>query len=138
MHKAEAVYTEGNTQIVFIDTPGLATAKENKTYKLVETFRKDPQTSATEADVIGIIQDVTNIHTRQKIENFVVDYINKKRDDTKLLLILNKVDKLKKKEVLLDLVRLLTNNEKYPKFDDTFMVSALVGDGVDDLRVIRN
>ncbi|CAL7947375.1 unnamed protein product [Xylocopa violacea] len=103
MHKAEAIYTEGDTQIVFMDTPGLATSKEMKTYNLLKTFKTDPE-------------------------------ISTKRDDAQLLLILNKVDRLKKKAALLDLVRILTQNEKYPKFDDIFMVSALTGDGVNDLR----
>lgn len=136
MHKAEAIYTEGNTQIIFMDTPGLVLSNEIKTYKLLKTFSEDPKNAITNADVIGIIQDVTNVYTRYKFENFVLNYIKNKMEDTSLLMIFNKVDKLKKKEVLLDLTRILTNNNNYPKFDDIFMISALNGDGVDDLRVI--
>lgn len=136
MHKAEAIYTEGNTQIIFMDTPGLVLSNEIKTYKLLKTFSEDPKNAITNADVIGIIQDVTNVYTRYKFENFVLNYIKNKMEDTPLLMIFNKVDKLKKKEVLLDLTRILTNNNNYPKFDDIFMISALNGDGVDDLRVI--
>ncbi|XP_012349412.1 GTPase Era, mitochondrial [Apis florea] len=134
MHKAEAIYTEGNTQIIFMDTPGLVLSNEIKTYKLLKTFSEDPKNAITNADVIGIIQDVTNVYTRYKFENFVLNYIKNKMEDTPLLMIFNKVDKLKKKEVLLDLTRILTNNNNYPKFDDIFMISALNGDGVDDLR----
>ncbi|CAL7947374.1 unnamed protein product [Xylocopa violacea] len=134
MHKAEAIYTEGDTQIVFMDTPGLATSKEMKTYNLLKTFKTDPEISVNEADIIGIMQDVTNVYTRHKFDNFFLDFLKTKRDDAQLLLILNKVDRLKKKAALLDLVRILTQNEKYPKFDDIFMVSALTGDGVNDLR----
>lgn len=134
LHKAEAIYTEGNTQIIFMDTPGLVISKEIKTYKLLKTFEEDPKSAITDADVIGIIQDVSNIYTRHKLEDFVLDYINNKIKDTPLLMIFNKVDKLKKKNILLDLTRMFTNNNNYPKFDDIFMISALNGDGVDDLR----
>lgn len=134
MHKAEAIYTEGDTQIVFIDTPGLVVSKEIKTYKLSESFKDDPKTALIEADIIGIVQDVTNVYSRHKIDDIVLNYIKQKREDTQLLMILNKVDGLKKKLTLLEVTRLLINKENYPKFDDIFMISALNGDGVDDLR----
>ncbi|CAK9809503.1 GTPase Era, mitochondrial [Anthophora plagiata] len=134
MHKAEAVYTEGDTQIIFIDTPGLITSKEFKDYKLAETFKQDPENSINEADLVGIIQDVTNVYTRHKFNDIILKTLENKREDAQLLLILNKVDRLKKKLALLDVTRILTNKENYPKFDDIFMVSALTGSGVDDLR----
>ncbi|KOX68660.1 GTPase Era, mitochondrial [Melipona quadrifasciata] len=133
-HKAEAIYTENDTQIVFMDTPGLVVPKEMKTYKLSEAFKDDPKDAVTEADVIGIVQDVTNVYTRHKIDGYVLDYIRNKREDTELLMILNKVDRLKKKTALLEVTRILINKKDYPKFDDVFMVSALNGDGIDDLR----
>ncbi|XP_076654076.1 GTPase Era, mitochondrial [Halictus rubicundus] len=133
-HKAEAVYYEDETQIVFIDTPGLTKDYEMKKYKLNETFQKDPKLSIREADVVGMIQDVTNIYTRHTISSFIVDQLKTKKNDTPLILIFNKVDKLKEKKVLLDLTAQLTKNEELPKFDDVFMISALTGDGVDDLR----
>lgn len=138
MHKAEAIYTEGDTQIVFMDTPGLVVSKEIKTYKLSDSFKDDPKTALIEADIIGIVQDATNVHTRHKIDDFVLNYIKEKREDTQLLIILNKVDRLKEKVALLEVTRKLINNENYPKFGDIFMISALNGDGVDDLRVIYN
>nr|XP_034182816.1 GTPase Era, mitochondrial [Osmia lignaria] len=134
MHKAEVVYTEDDTQIIFMDTPGLVTRNEIKKYKLVETFTEDPIVSIKEADVIGIIQDVTNVYTRHKINNFVKDYLENKREDTPLILVFNKIDRINKKSVLLELTKLLTNPENSPKFDDIFMISALTGDGIDDLR----
>ncbi|XP_003485366.1 GTPase Era, mitochondrial [Bombus impatiens] len=134
MHKAEAIYTEGDTQIVFMDTPGLVVSKDIKTYKLSDSFKDDPKTALIEADIIGIVQDVTNVFTRHKIDDFVLNYIKEKREDTQLLIILNKVDRLKEKMALLEVTRQLINKENYPKFDDIFMISALNGDGVDDLR----
>lgn len=129
------MYSEDETQIVFMDTPGLTTHKEMKKYKLNETFQKDPKLSIQEADVIGMLQDVTNVYTRHIISSFTVNQLRIKKDDTPLILIFNKVDKLKDKMVLLDLTTQLTKNEEFPKFDDVFMISALNGDGVDDLKV---
>ncbi|XP_017884055.1 GTPase Era, mitochondrial isoform X2 [Ceratina calcarata] len=134
MHKTEAIHTEGDTQIIFMDTPGLTKSSEMKTYKLSKTFKEDPENSISKADVVGILQDVTNVYTRHKFDKFVLEYLKNRREDTDLLLILNKVDKLKKKDALLEVTRLLTNKEDYPTFNDIFMVSALDGDGVDDLR----
>nr|XP_033321873.1 GTPase Era, mitochondrial [Megalopta genalis]XP_033321874.1 GTPase Era, mitochondrial [Megalopta genalis]XP_033321875.1 GTPase Era, mitochondrial [Megalopta genalis]XP_033321876.1 GTPase Era, mitochondrial [Megalopta genalis] len=134
MHKAEVMYSEDETQIVFMDTPGLITNYEMKKYNLQKTFQEDPKLSIQEADVVGIIQDVTNIYTRHRLSSFIVNQLKTKKDDAPLLLIFNKIDKLKNKKVLLDLTTQLIKNEKLPKFDDVFMISALSGDGVNDLR----
>lgn len=134
IHKAEAVYSEDETQIVFMDTPGLTTDHEMKKYKLKKTFQKDPELSIQEADVVGLLQDVTNVYTRHIIPSFTVNQLKARRVGTPLILILNKVDRLKDKKVLLDLTARLTKNEEFPTFDDVFMISALNGDGVDDLR----
>ncbi|XP_076626780.1 GTPase Era, mitochondrial isoform X3 [Colletes latitarsis] len=133
MHKFESVYSENDTQIVFMDTPGLTAPHEMKKYNLAKTFKNDPAESIAEADVIGILQDVSNIFTRIKISDIILDCLKSKRDDASLLLILNKVDRLKQKVVLLEIINQLTNKSSL-KFDDIFMVSALTGDGVDDLR----
>lgn len=135
MHKAEAIYSENDTQIVFVDTPGLTTNHEMKKYKLAPSFRDDLESSIPQADVIGIIQDTANVYTRHKFDKFIIDYLKNKKDNTPLILIFNKVDKLKRKDVLLDLARLYMTNEEIPKLSDIFMISALTGDGVDDLRV---
>lgn len=134
MHKAEAIYSENDTQIVFVDTPGLTTNHEMKKYKLAPSFRDDLESSIPQADVIGIIQDTANVYTRHKFDKFIIDYLKNKKDSTPLILIFNKVDKLKRKDVLLDLARLYMTNEEIPKLSDIFMISALTGDGVDDLR----
>ncbi|XP_076626778.1 GTPase Era, mitochondrial isoform X2 [Colletes latitarsis] len=57
MHKFESVYSENDTQIVFMDTPGLTAPHEMKKYNLAKTFKNDPAESIAEADVIGILQD---------------------------------------------------------------------------------
>lgn len=119
-----------------MDTPGMVSTKELKRYKLADTFRNDPKVSLATADIVGIVQDAQNIYTRDKINPNILgllteDIINK----IPMILIFNKVDKLKKKEILLQLVNIMIKNSKSLKFSDIFMVSALTGDGTDDLRV---
>ncbi|KAM0725143.1 GTPase Era, mitochondrial [Formica fusca] len=133
--KADAIYCEDDTQLIFMDTPGMVSTKELKQYKLADTFRKDPKVSLAAADIVGIVQDAHNVYTRDRINSNILellteDIINK----IPMILILNKVDKLKKKEVLLQLVNIMLKNTKSLKFSDIFMISALTGDGIDDLR----
>lgn len=135
--KADAIYCEDNTQLVFMDTPGLVSTKECKRYNLAGTFRHDPKVSLSIADIIGIVQDVHNMYTRDKINENILELLNDKVNiinKIPLILIFNKVDKIKKKEVLLHLVNILIKNNKSLKFSDVFMISALTGDGIDDLR----
>lgn len=119
-----------------MDTPGVVSKKESNKFKLASSFKTDPKTSVQAADVIGIVQDGENIYTRHKISWNILELLT---DDIKreipIILIINKVDKLKKKEILLDFVNTLTKSKVSPDFYDIFMISALTGDGVDDLRV---
>lgn len=119
-----------------MDTPGLVSTKEFKRYKLVNTFRNDPKVSLAKADIVGLVQDAGNIYTNAKINSNVLELLTEDIiNQIPMILILNKVDKLKKKTLLLELVNNMIKNSKSLKFSDIFMVSALTGDGINDLRV---
>lgn len=133
--KADAIYSEGNTQLVFMDTPGMISTSESKRYHLTTNFRRDPKNSLQTADVIGLVQDSHNVFTRHKINPDIRELLEKVEDKIPTILIFNKVDRLKKKDTLLHLVTVLTKASNSLKFTDVFMISALNGDGVDDLRV---
>ncbi|XP_031844297.2 GTPase Era, mitochondrial isoform X2 [Nomia melanderi] len=133
-YKANAIYSEGDTQIVFMDTPGFASKNEMIKFELSKAFKKDPVTSIIDADIIGVLQDATNVYTRHTMTRYMVNDLNKRKENTPVILIFNKVDKLTNKKILLELVTQLQKNKYIPKFDDIFMISALTGDGVDDLR----
>lgn len=134
--KADAIYCEDDTQLIFMDTPGMVSMTECKRYNLASTFRNDPKVSLAAADIVGIVQDAQNIYTRDKINPNILEILTEKiLKKIPMILIFNKVDKLKNKEVLLHLVNILVKNKKSLKFSDIFMVSALTGDGIDDLRV---
>ncbi|OXU25633.1 hypothetical protein TSAR_016009 [Trichomalopsis sarcophagae] len=132
--KASAIFCLDDTQLVFIDTPGLVGRGDVKKYKLEDSFKKDVQHSMKEADVIGVLQDMTNLHARKFIDKKIMSILELSAAETNSILILNKIDTLKHKKLLLEVVKNLTSQEAGPKFSDVFMISALTGDGVDDLR----
>lgn len=134
--KANAIYSEDDTQLIFTDTPGAVSESELKRFKLANSFKIDPKVSSKKADIIGIVQDTQNVYTRNRIDQNILKLLTEDiRNKIPMILILNKVDKLKKKDVLLHLVNVLTKSKNSLNFCDIFMVSALTGDGVDDLRV---
>lgn len=124
-----------DTQLVFIDTPGVVGRGDLKRYKLGDSFKKDAQNSMEEADVIGVIQDMTSPYARKSISQKIIDLLQLSKAETNSILILNKIDTLKHKKLLLEVVKNLTSKEVWPNFSDVFMISALTGDGVGDLRV---
>ncbi|XP_011058438.1 PREDICTED: GTPase Era, mitochondrial [Acromyrmex echinatior] len=133
--KAHAIYCEGDTQLIFMDTPGMVSLTESKKFKLADSFRKDQKTSLNMADIIGIVQNAENIYTRHKIDSNILELLTEDiKKKIPIILVINKVDRIKKKEILLDFVYTLTKSKKSPDFCDVFMISALTGDGVDDLR----
>lgn len=133
--KADAIYCEDDTQLIFMDTPGMVSANECKRYKLAGTFKNDPKVSLAAADIVGIVQDAQNVYTRDRINSNILELLTENIiNKIPMILIFNKVDILKRKEVLLQLVNILVQNKKSLKFSDVFMVSALTGDGIDDLR----
>lgn len=114
---------EGDSQLVFIDTPGIFTPKRRLDRAMVDSAwggAKDADVVALLVDAVrGIDEDVSSILDRLK---------DRKSAD---VLILNKVDLVEEKDKLLGLVTKLT--ERIP-FKQVFMISATQGDGVDDLK----
>ncbi|CAH1997401.1 unnamed protein product [Acanthoscelides obtectus] len=151
--KARAIFTQDNTQIVFMDTPGIVSDKEHKKFNLEKTFIRDSKNVSRDADMIGIIHDVTNFWTRDRLDMKIIKLLEYHKSKPSFL-IFNKIDALKSKRKLLDLARLLTENcldgkpmpgtksfnregsdmKGWPYFQDIFMVSALTGDGLEDVR----
>lgn len=109
-----------NTQIIFLDTPGIFNPKR----RLDRAMVASAWSGVADADITALLVDVKrgfDDETRAIIE---------KLQEAKMhaVLVLNKTD-LVAKEKLLVLADEL--NKAFP-FDETFMVSALSGKGVDD------
>ncbi|WAR03829.1 ERAL1-like protein [Mya arenaria] len=96
-----------NTQLVFIDTPGVITQAEKRKHKVEVWLEKEPERSLHEADIVGIIVDGGNTWTRNTLHPGIIKalYLYK---DMPAFLIINKVDSLPKKLVLLQTIKHLT------------------------------
>jgi GTPase len=113
---------EGKAQLIFVDTPGIFAPKRRLDRAMVTTA----WSGAHEADLVGVLIDV-----RKGLDEEAEALLARLADvkPTKIL-ILNKID-LIPRDALLLLTKIA--NEK-AKFDSTFMISALKGDGVADLK----
>ncbi|MGA2568073.1 MAG: GTPase Era [Pseudolabrys sp.] len=113
---------EGKAQLIFVDTPGIFAPKRRLDRAMVTTA----WSGAHEADLIGVLIDARK-GIDEEAEALLARLAAVK--PTKIL-ILNKID-LVPRDTLLLLTKIA--NEK-ARFDSTFMISALTGDGVADLK----
>jgi GTPase len=116
------ITVEGRSQLIFVDTPGIFLPRRRLDRAMVTTA----WSGAHEADLVGVLVD-----SRKGLDEEAEGILGKLGDvKPPKLLILNKVDVVAK-EALLDLTKAAN---AAAKFEATFMVSALTGDGVPDLK----
>lgn len=120
--RIRGIAIEGPAQIVFVDTPGIFKPKRRLDRAMVEAAWG----GASDADAIVLLVDAQR-GIDEDVER-ILSGLNK--DGRSAILALNKID-LVKREDLLALTARLT--EAY-SFSDVFMISAENGDGVADLR----
>jgi len=116
------IATEGASQLIFIDTPGIFRPKRRLDRAMVTTA----WSGAHDADIVGVLVDAKNgldEETEALLDGLGVGPQSR-------ILLLNKVD-LVDKPALLALAQ--AANER-AAFAATFMISALTGDGVADLK----
>jgi len=118
----KGVFVKNNTQIIFLDTPGLFKAKRYIDKIMVRTAWK----SSNDSSVICFLYDSTKNSIN---DNIIKTLEGLKSHKIPIVLILNKVDLIKKKELL----PLILKFEKLYKFEEIFMLSALDGSGIESL-----
>uniref|UniRef100_A0A670Z406 GTPase Era, mitochondrial n=1 Tax=Pseudonaja textilis TaxID=8673 RepID=A0A670Z406_PSETE len=104
---AQGVITAEDTQLIILDTPGLTTAAKGKRHNLEKTMLSDPFDSLNDADLVLVLVDVSDRHTRHQLHPQVLHCL-RQFPQVPSLLILNKVDLVKQKGLLLELVAELT------------------------------
>lgn len=158
---AKAIGIRNNAQIILFDTPGLVTEQQIKKHHLTSEFTSSCRHSIQHADLICVIHDVSNSWTRNELHSTVLDTL-KEYSTVPSFLILNKIDMLRSKRILLDITKTLTQNtllpswirkpksflnekkmiesntEKtvgWPGFLNVFMIASLNHDGMTDVWV---
>ena len=122
----QGIYNDDEAQIVFIDTPGV-----HKPVNKLGKFLNNETYSAFNTDIILFLVDSSKPFG--KGDEFILDKI--KEYDSKVFLILSKIDKIKKDE-LYDLI--MSYKDKY-NFDEIIPVSGLKDNNVEELlNVIKS
>ncbi len=118
--KITGVYTEGMSQYIFIDTPGLHQAKT----KLGDHMVKAVNTSLREIDVVLLVMEPFG--AVKPAEEDLIAAIKKQR--LPAVLVINKIDLVADKEKLMDRI---TELSALHQFDAIVPISVTKGDGVD-------
>ncbi|XP_074642464.1 GTPase Era, mitochondrial-like [Tubulanus polymorphus] len=107
--KINAVLTENDTQIVFLDTPGVIHPSKIKRHSLEKSLLVDPHYTIKQADLIAVVVDVSETWNRSALDPLVLQllHVNSKIPS---VLVLNKVDLMTKKSTLLWTTKVLTDN----------------------------
>ena len=123
----QGIYNDDETQIVFVDTPGIH--KPNT--KLGQTLNKQAYYSMEDTDIILFLVDITE--KLGKGDMFVIEKL--KTIDKPVILVLNKVDKISKEQIF---EKIIEYKDLYD-FADIVPLSALKNDNVKELiKVIKN
>ena len=115
-----AIFTTDEVQIIFLDTAGIHKPQDNLGEFMVDSVLK----SFKDANVIYLIVECL------KPKKHEIELIEKVRAENKItFLIVNKVDLVKKEEIL----PVIESYRNVMDFDEIFPVSAIYGDNVDEL-----
>ena len=89
----QGIYNDDDSQIIFVDTPGI----HKPTHKLGKILNRQAYYSIDDVDIILFLADVSvKLGTGDK---YVIDKL--KEIDKPVILVLNKIDTIKKEEILL-------------------------------------
>ena len=120
------IVNETRGQIAILDTPGIHRPLHKLNVRMMDHVRS----SLTEADVVALIVDASEPFG--KGDQFVIEMIQEQKEkhpDSKRIVILNKIDLLKKNKLL----PLIDQYSKFGLFDEIIPISASKGEGTHDL-----
>nr|XP_035977965.1 GTPase Era, mitochondrial isoform X1 [Halichoerus grypus] len=105
--QALGVITEKEAQVILLDTPGLISPVKQKRHHLELSLLEDPWKSMESADLVVVLVDVSDKWTRNQLRPQVLQCLTQ-FSQVPSILVMNKVDCLKQKSVLLELTAALT------------------------------
>jgi GTP-binding protein Era len=117
----QGIYNESGYQIVFVDTPGIGKPLD----KLGNYLNKEALSLTKDVDVILLVVDAASgVGSGDK---YILETL--KDSDIPVILILNKIDKLNKEQI----IKTINEVKDYYSFSEIVPVSALKNDNVDHL-----
>ncbi len=115
------IYNDEDSQIIFLDTPGIHKPKS----KLGKYLNKSSYSSLDEADLVLFM-----VNAKEKLgtgDEFVLEKV--KEANKPIFLIINKVDLIKKE----DLISIINEYNELYKFDEIIHISALKEKNIEEL-----
>ncbi|CAM3848058.1 GTPase Era [Bacillus cereus] len=120
-NKIQGVYTENDSQVIFIDTPGIHKPK----HKLGDFMVKMAQTTLKEVDIVLFM--VNAVEGFGRGEEFIIEKLKETKQP--VFLVINKIDQLHPEQLL----ELIDQYRKLHEFAEIVPISALDGNNVDAL-----
>lgn len=120
----QGIRTDEDSQMVFVDTPGIHKPKN----KLGRILNKEAYYSLEDVDVVLFLVDITE--PLGKGDMFVIDVL--KKVEVPVILVINKIDKLPKEEIL----KKIDQYKDLYNFDEIVPISARKMDNVDRLITV--
>lgn len=117
----QGIYTDNDSQMIFIDTPGIHKPKN----RLGKILNKEAYISVDDVDIILFLVDITE--NLGKGDKFIIDLF--KNTSKPVILVINKIDRLPKSEIL----HKIEEYKDLYDFDEIVPVSAVKGDNIDRL-----
>jgi GTP-binding protein Era len=124
----KGIAISGDTQTVFVDTPGIFKPRRRLDRAMVGAA----WAGAEDADAILVVVDSADLTTNERshaARDTEAILENLKGGTKKMALVLNKIDGMKRTELL----PLVEKFHAQALFEDVFLISALTGDGVNDV-----
>ena len=118
----QGIYNDKDSQIVFVDTPGI----HKPQHKLGRVLNKQAYLTINDVDIVVMVVDITE--KIGKGDNFVLDIL-KNIEDKPVFLVINKIDRLPREEIL----KKIDEYQKLYDFAEIIPVSARKKDNVERL-----
>lgn len=121
-NRIKGIFTRGHLQAVFVDTPGIHRARGGLNKRMVKTALS----TISQVDlVLRLVEPAMPIDELEKMISAEIARYRKK-----CFLLINKIDKLPRKELLLPEIQRLSS---MGNFDEVIPISALTGEGTEEL-----
>ena len=117
----QGIYTDDDSQMIFIDTPGIHKPKN----RLGKILNKEAYISMDDVDIILFLVDITE--NLGKGDKFIIDLFT--NTSKPVILVINKIDRLPKSEIL----HKIEEYKDLYDFDEIVPVYAVRGDNIDRL-----